>query len=245
MWLEMRSIFTHLSHDPSTRVIVLSAAGPNAFTTGLDVLAASKSEPSSNSALFPSNPSKDGARFATDLRRHITDFQDCISAIERCEKPVIAALHGYTLGLGIDIALACDLRICAAGTRFAVKEVDVGLAADIGTLSRLGKLVGSGSWMKDVCLSGRIFSAEEAGRMGFVSWVAEKEGKEAVLEEAVRWAGVVAKKSPVAVQGTKELLNWSRDHNVQDGGFQPFSEERTRWLERGVLGSKHTNGRKC
>lgn len=220
MWLELRNIFAHLSHDPSTRAIVLSGAGPKAFTSGLDVLASSPlsilaSQPSSSS----SNTQKDGARVATDLRRHILEFQDCISAVERCEKPVIAALHGYTLGLGVDIAVCCDVRICAAETRFAVKEVDIGLAADVGTLSRLVKVVGAGSWVKDVCLSGRIFGAEEAGKVGFVSWVSEKGGKEAVLEEAFAWAAMVAGKSPVAVQGTKELLNWSREHNVQDGEF--------------------------
>lgn len=218
MWLEFRDIFTHLSHDPSTRAIVLSGAGPQAFTSGLDVLAASQSGVlAPQSSASSSNTQKDGARIATDVRRHILEFQDCISAVERCEKPVVAALHGYTLGLGIDIAVCCDVRMCAAETRFAVKEVDIGLAADIGTLSRLVKVVGAGSWVKDVCLSGRFFGAKEAGKVGFVSWVAEKAGKEAVLEEAIKWAGMVAGKSPVAVQGTKELLNWSREHNVQDG----------------------------
>ena len=220
MWFELRAIFTHLSHDPSTRAIVLSGAGPKAFTSGLDVLDASQNDLiASDSASSPSTPKQDGARFATEMRRNILDFQDCISAVERCEKPVIAALHGYTLGLGIDIAVCCDVRICAAETRFAVKEVDIGIAADVGTLSRLVKVVGAGSWVKDVCLSARIFGAEEAARVGFVSWVAEKGGKEAVIEEAVRWAVVVAGKSPVAVQGTKELLNWSREHSVQDGEF--------------------------
>lgn len=221
MWLELRNVFAHLSHDPSTRAIILSGAGPRAFTSGLDVLAATQSSstlaPQSSSS--SSDSQKDGARVATDMRRHVLEFQDCVSAVERCEKPVIAALHGYTLGLGIDIAVCCDVRICAAETQFGVKEVDIGLAADIGTLSRLVKIVGAGSWVKDVCLSGRIFGAEEAGRVGFVSWVAEKGGKEAVLAAAVTWAGTVAGKSPVAVQGTKELLNWSRDHNVQDGEF--------------------------
>ena len=107
--------------------------------------------------------------------------------------------------------------MCAADTRFAVKEVEIGIAADIGTLSRLGKVVGAGSWVKDVCLSGRVFGAEEAGKVGLVSWVAEKKGKEAVMEEAMRWTALVAEKSPVAVQGTKELLNWSREHSVRDG----------------------------
>lgn len=132
-------------------------------------------------------------------------------------------MHGWCLGLGIDIAVCCDVRMCASGTKFAVKEVDIGLAADIGTLSRLPKVVGSGSWVKDVCLSGRVFGAGEAERVGFVSWGGKRVGggggggKEEVLEEAVRWAGIVSGKSPVAVQGTKEILNWGWNRGVEEG----------------------------
>ena len=109
------------------------------------------------------------------------------------------------------------MRICAQETRFGVKEVDIGLAADIGTLSRLPKVVRSGSWVKDVCLTARVFGAKEAENVGFVSWKGEKGGKDEVLKEARRWAELVAGKSPVAVQGTKEVLNWSWDRSVEDG----------------------------
>lgn len=211
-------MFDYLSHDPSTRVVILSGAGPKAFTAGLDIVAASQGTILGSSS--PSIESKDGARMATKMRRHIDELQHSIAAIERCEKPVVAALHGYTLGLGIDIAVCADVRICAAETQFAVKEVDIGIAADVGTLSRLAKVVGNGSWIKDICLSGRLFGAEEASRAGLVSWVAKEApngGKDAVIKEALRWAAIVAEKSPVAVQGTKGLINWSRDHGVQDG----------------------------
>ena len=214
MWHELPPLFTYLSTSPSTRTIILSGAGPKAFTTGLDI-----QEASQNSALSPAqaHPALDGARTATRLRRHVDAFQACITAIEHCEKPVIAAVHGWCLGLGIDISVCCDVRICAKDTRFSVKEVDIGLAADIGTLSRLPKVVRSGSWVKDVCLSARQFGAEEAEKVGFVSWVGKNGGKEEVVEEALRWAEVVASKSPVAVQGTKEILNWCWNRSVEDG----------------------------
>jgi delta(3,5)-delta(2,4)-dienoyl-CoA isomerase len=121
-------------------------------------------------------------------------------------------MHGYSLGLAIDISTCADIRIASADTKFSVKEVDIGLAADIGTLSRLPKVVGNASWVKDVCLSARFFGAEEALRVGFVSQVAET--KEAAVEAALKIAGLLASKSPIAVQGTKELLNHSRDHTV-------------------------------
>ena len=211
MWLELRKVFDTLSHSASVRTIVLSGSGPKAFTTGLDVQAASQSGVLNQSG----DTAIDGARAAAGIRRHIAEFQDCITAIERCEKPVVCVMHGYTYGLGIDISTCADVRICSRDTRFAVKEVDIGLAADIGTLSRLPKVVGNHSWVKDVSLSARIFGAEEALKVGFVSGVFS--GKEQAVEEGIRWASLVAEKSPVAVQGTKELLNWSRDHSIRDG----------------------------
>lgn len=123
-------------------------------------------------------------------------------------------MHGIALGLAIDISCTADIRICASNTRFAVKEVDIGLAADIGTLARLPKIVGSTSWVKDVCLTARDFSAQEALAVGFVSQV--HEGKEKTVQVAIDLAANIAEKSPVAVQGTKELLNHARDHSTVD-----------------------------
>jgi len=196
MWKELRAIFDSLSQSPSVRAVVLSGAGPRAFTTGLDVQSQSKAD-----GVLGHDAFVDPARGATFLRRHVVDFQDCISAIERCEKPVICVMHGYTFGLGIDIAVCADVRICSSDVQFCVKEVDIGLAADIGTLSRLPKVVGSYSWAKDVALSARVFGAEEAEKVGFVSGVSPS--KQAAVEEGIRWATMVASKSPIAVQGTK------------------------------------------
>jgi delta(3,5)-delta(2,4)-dienoyl-CoA isomerase len=127
---------------------------------------------------------------------------------------VICVCHGISIGLAIDIATAADIRICASNTRFAVKEVDIGLAADIGTLARLPKVVGSASWVKDVCLSARDFTAHEALSVGFVSSV--HASKDAAVEAGLKTAAFIAGKSPVAVQGTKELLNYGRDHTVAE-----------------------------
>jgi delta(3,5)-delta(2,4)-dienoyl-CoA isomerase len=189
--------------------IVISGAGERAFTTGLDVKAASQG------LLGPSDGDKDAARQAAHMRRGIADFQDCITSLERCEKPVIVAMHGYSFGLAIDLSTAADIRVCARDTKFSVKEVDIGIAADIGTLTRLPKVVGNYGWVKEVCLTARVFGAEEALRVGFVNSVYET--KKQAVDKAIELAGLISSKSPVAVQGTKELLNFSRDHPVQDG----------------------------
>jgi Delta3,5-Delta2,4-dienoyl-CoA isomerase len=138
-------------------------------------------------------------------------------------------MHGYAFGLGIDIATCADIRICAVDTTFAVKEVDIGLAADVGTLSRLPKVVGNFGWVKDVALSARSFNAGEAYQVGFVSQVHDTKAK--ALEAGLNIAALLATKSPVAVQGTKELLNHARDHSVADSKFyEPPSEFPSRRL---------------
>lgn len=127
---------------------------------------------------------------------------------------VICVLHGFSYGLAIDMSTCADIRICTSDVKMCVKEVDIGLAADIGTLSRLPKVVGNFSWVKDVCLSARIFSGEEALRVGFVSYVLDT--KQEAINKALQVATLIAGKSPVAVQSTKELLNHARDNKLAD-----------------------------
>ncbi|KAF2744631.1 ClpP/crotonase [Sporormia fimetaria CBS 119925] len=207
MWLNLSAIFRKLSHDPSVRAVVLTGAGERAFTAGLDVKAASQGT--------LSRESSDAARSAALLRRHILEFQDCITDVEKCEKPVIAVLHEISFGLALDLSLACDIRLSTANTKFSVKEVDIGIAADIGTLSRLPHAVGNASWVKDVCLTARIFGSEEALRVGLVSGVYAN--KTEAVAKALETAKTIASKSPVATMGTKEILNYSRDRTVADG----------------------------
>jgi delta(3,5)-delta(2,4)-dienoyl-CoA isomerase len=155
-------------------------------------------------------------------------------------------MHGFTLGLGMDISTCADIRICSADTKFAVKEVDIGLAADIGTLTRLPKVVGNFSWVKEVSLSARVFGAEEAYRVGYVSQVLET--KEKAIQAALEMAELLATKSPIAVQGTKELLNHARDHTVADSlrytGVWNSAAIQTSDVERAMLsGLKKTKPR--
>lgn len=183
------------------------------------------------SALSLPNNGSDPARSAFQLQKHILGFQDCISAIERCPYPVVVAAHGYALGLSVDIISACDVRYAAANTIFAIKvrtfslsllagsanltrtlqEVDVGLAADIGSLARVPKVAGNQSLVHELAYTGRNFSAAEAEKLGFISRVVEG-GRDEVTAAALEVAKLIAEKSPVAVAGTKHLLLHSRDH---------------------------------
>jgi delta(3,5)-delta(2,4)-dienoyl-CoA isomerase len=124
-------------------------------------------------------------------------------------------LHGISLGIAIDISSACDVRLCTQDTKFSIKEVDIGLAADLGTLQRFPRVVGNDSWTRELAFSGRFFGANEALERGFVSYVFDSQDK--AIDKALEIARVIAGKSPVAVQGTKTLLDYSRDHTVREG----------------------------
>lgn len=232
MFTDLGAVFKGLSHDPNVRAIILTAAGDRAFTAGLDITAAS-----SEGALSGKGDSeKDVARKAWELRRHIKELQEPINYIESCEKPVICvseyylhrissikdmcidhqlAVHGISYGAAIDISTCCDVRLCSNDTRFSVREVAIGLAADLGTLTRLGHTGVPMSWIKDVALTARDFSAQEALTMGFVSGVYDS--KAAALDRAMELAKDIVANSPIAVQSTKAVINYSRDHSVADG----------------------------
>lgn len=132
-----------------------------------------------------------------------------------CDKNEPLQMHGISYGAAIDISTCCDIRLCTRDTIFSVREVAIGLAADLGTLSRLPKTGVSMSFIKDVALTARDWDAAEALQVGFVSGVYENKGK--ALERAMELARTIAEKSPVAVQGTKAVVNYSRDHSIEDG----------------------------
>nr|XP_019045608.1 delta(3,5)-Delta(2,4)-dienoyl-CoA isomerase [Kwoniella bestiolae CBS 10118]OCF24538.1 delta(3,5)-Delta(2,4)-dienoyl-CoA isomerase [Kwoniella bestiolae CBS 10118] len=206
MWKELRSIVDDISNTPEIRVVVLSSALDKVFTAGLDLKA----------QIELNSPSLDPARKAIQLRDHVLDFQDAITSLERCRQPIICAMFGTSVGLAIDLACACDIRLASRDTTFGIFEVNVGLAADIGTLQRLPKIVGNESKVKELALTGRKFGAAEAKEIGFVSEMVGN-GRKDVIAAAVDMAKMIASKSPIAVIGTKHLINHARDHTIEEG----------------------------
>ncbi|KAJ1797132.1 hypothetical protein LPJ59_003328 [Coemansia sp. RSA 2399] len=208
-WTEIGQCFKRFKTDGDVRSVVISAGG-RMFTAGLDLKEASEGALAQGGAA-----AVEVARRGYYHRLHILTFQEAISAVEECDKPVVAVVHGACLGIGIDLTTACDIRMCTEDAYFMVKEVDIGMAADVGTLQRLPKVVGNASWVREVCLTARKIPASEAQAVGLVSHVLAT--KEAALEKAFEIAGLIAAKSPVAVVSTKHLLNYSRDHSVREG----------------------------
>lgn len=206
-WQELALILRTVRDDPNIACIVVAGEG-RCFTAGLDL-----NEQSLGSII---SDLPDAARKAFAMRTHLRDFQEAISWFEYVEKPVIAAAHGVAFGLAIDIMSACDIRYATTTTRFSIKEVDAGLAADIGTLQRFPKIVGNDSLARELCYTAREFDAREAREIGFLSKIVEG-GREEVVAAAVKTAVEIAGKAPVAVRGTKIYLLHGRDHSVEEG----------------------------
>ncbi|XP_054805740.1 delta(3,5)-Delta(2,4)-dienoyl-CoA isomerase, peroxisomal [Prosopis cineraria] len=202
---EFPKALNSLDDNIQVNVIILSGSG-NHFCSGIDL--------NSLSSIFRDHSSGDRGRSGEKLRRHILGLQDAVTAIERCRKPVIASIQGACIGGGVDIITACDIRFCTKDAFFSVKEVDLAITADLGTLQRLPNIVGYGNAI-ELALTARRFSGLEAKELGLISRAFDSKNE---LDEAVRdVAEAIAAKSPLAVIGTKAVLLKSRDLTVEQG----------------------------
>lgn len=112
------------------------------------------------------------ARTRENLPQVILDLQDTLTSLDRRRKPVLAAIHGACIGGGIDLICCADMRYCTADASFSIKEIDIGMTADVGTLQRLPKLIGEGM-VRELAYTGRKFDAAEALQMKLVNRVSE------------------------------------------------------------------------
>jgi enoyl-CoA hydratase len=203
-WAEIVEVFNWIDNHDDVRVVVLSGAGKH-FSSGIDL------------ALLASVAAElgdDVGRNARRLRQTILRMQASFNAVDRCRKPVLAAIHGYCLGGAVDLIAACDMRYAAADARFAILEVDMGMAADVGTLQRLPRIIGEGM-LRELAYTGRMIEAEEAQRIGLIN--RSYADHETLLEGVLGIAREIAAKSPIAIEGTKEMIGYMRDHRVDDG----------------------------
>lgn len=203
-WAEIIDVFRWVDDTDEVRVVVLSGAGPH-FSSGIDLQLL---------AQVGAQLGKDVGRNAEQLRRKILSLQASFNAVDHCRKPVIAAIQGYCLGGAIDLISACDMRYCSADARFSIKEIDMGMAADVGTLQRLPCIIGDGM-MRELAYTGRTLDGAEAQAIGLVNRVYEN--PKALMEGVNELARQIAEKSPLAIRGTKEMIRYMRDHRVDDG----------------------------
>jgi enoyl-CoA hydratase len=203
-WLEIIEIFEWADTTDDVRVVVLSGAGKH-FSSGIDLMLL---------ASVAGELGKDVGRNARMLRRKIMQMQASFTAVDQCSKPVLAAIQGYCIGGAIDLIAACDMRYAADDALFSIKEVDMGMAADVGTLQRLPRIIGDGM-MREMAYTGRNVDAAEAHRIGLVNRTFNDLPQ--LLEGVFAIARDIAAKSPIAIHGTKRMISYMRDHRIDDG----------------------------
>lgn len=204
-WNELQQVFDELDENPAIRVIVLSGEGKH-FCSGIDL--------DLLMSVTQVNQVACDGRKREQLRKMILKLQAPINAIENCSKPVLAAIHGGCIGGGVDVISACDMRYCTDDAFFCIREIDMGMVADLGTLQRLPKLIAEGI-VREMAYTGRNVLGKEAEKIGLANRTFEN--KETMLQEVMLIAKQIAAKSPLSIRGTKHILLHTRDHSVADG----------------------------
>ena len=209
-WSDLPRAMSAIEVEPDIRVVVIAAKGPH-FSVGLDLVAmAGLAGP----AVTGNGAPLSMAARARSARAEILRLQASVTSVAECRLPVIAALHGYCIGGGVDLAAACDIRLASADTLLSVRETKVAIVADLGSLQRLPHIIGKGH-VAELAYSGKDITAARAEAIGLVNHVAAD--ADAVLAEAREMAAEIAANSPLAVQGTKAVLAAGEGRPVGDG----------------------------
>ena len=194
-WTETIPIFKELDEDDEIRAVVMAGKGP-CFSAGIDLI--------SMVPLF--SELMDKQQYGGIKRKFfekILGLQDGISAMEKCRKPVIAAIHSHCLGGGLDLATACDIRLCTKDAIFSLREAAIGFVADVGVLQRIPHIVGQGI-ARELAFTAKDINAQRALAIRLVNDVYDNYDE--LLAAAGKMAQEIADNSPLAVQASKIVL---------------------------------------
>ena len=203
-WKELPEIIKELDKNAAARVILLKGEGKH-FNAGMDL---ANFAPAKKDGV-----KKDPARMRETFYHEVLELQDTFSALEECRMPTIASIQGACVGGGIDMVSACDIRYCSSDAFFKIAEVDIGIAADVGTLQRLPTLIPIGV-VRELAYTGRKFLPDEARDLGFVNKVFNS--LEDLEQGSLALAKEIASKSPLVTRVIKKQINYARDHSVKE-----------------------------
>jgi enoyl-CoA hydratase len=206
-WNELPEIVHDIDDNAKARVIVISSTGKH-FSAGMDL-----SVFSDPGALDAGGGSEVG-RQRHALRDWVKQLQGSFTCLDEARIPVIAACQGGVIGGAVDLISACDIRYATRDAFFCIQEINIGMTADVGTFPRLCHLIPQG-WVREMAYSGRRLPAETAERIGLVNGLYDSH--EAMLDGVMALAREIASKSPLAVAGSKVMINYARDHTIRDG----------------------------
>jgi enoyl-CoA hydratase len=203
---EIGEIFRDLAKQRNLRAVVVDSA-EKVFTYGLDL-------PAAMGVLGPflGGGTLAGPRF--DLLAVIRRWQGCFEAVASCPVPVIAAIHSWCIGGGLDLVSACDIRLASRDAKFSLRETRIAIVADLGSLQRLPPIIGQGA-TRELAFTGKDIDADRALQIGLVNAVFED--REALRQAAMDMAKEIAGNAPLTVRGVKDVLNFGADKPVSVG----------------------------
>jgi len=226
-WGELPRIINQISDEGEARAIVLSSTGRH-FTAGMDIGVFTGGGMGMGGQASGGQASTEMGRQRANVRLAVLHLQETFSCLEKARMPVIAAVQGGCIGGGIDMISACDMRYATADAFFCIQEINIGITADVGTLQRLPKIIPEGIAL-EMAFTGNRIPAQRAREVGLINEIFEDH--DALLEGVTKIAAGIAERSPLAVWGSKEMINYARDHTVADslnyiatwqtGMFQP------------------------
>ena len=209
-WRDLPRIVGEIDTHARARCIVLSSTGP-VFSAGLDLsLFGQDVFASSKTATMNEKELQTPQNFMSFL----SFLQDSISSLQKARIPVISAIQGGCIGGGVDLICSADIRLATNDAFFSIRETKIGMVADVGTFPRIVKLLPEGI-VKELAFTGRNFSAQEAKEYGFVNKLYESH--DSLIEGALEIAYEIASNSPAAVYGCKRVIDFSRDHTIDEG----------------------------
>lgn len=225
-WMELPQIVREIDDEASARVIVVSSTGKH-FSAGMDLAVFTGGGGGGGAGSLEGKSDEQGRRRAY-LRQSAMMLQESFSAFEKARMPVLAAIQGGCVGGAVDMVTACDCRYATEDAFFVIQEINIGMTADVGTLQRLPKIIPEGV-ARELAYTGRRMPAARAKEVGLVNEVFATQDD--MLTAVMDTAREIASKSPLAIWGTKEMINFTRDHSVADalnyiatwqtGMFQP------------------------
>lgn len=204
-WNELPALVRDIDDNAKARVIVVSSTGKH-FTSGMDLSVFTDGEGISAGG-------GDQYARAEAFRQFVLALQGTFSCFENARMPVIAAVQGGCIGAGVDMISACDIRYASDDAFFQIQEINIGMTADVGTFPRLCKLIPEG-WVRELAYAGRRLPATKAKEIGLVNEVFPTQA--AMMEHVMSLAAEIAEKTPVAVAGSKRMINYARDHSTAD-----------------------------
>lgn len=206
-WNELPAIVKHIDDNALARCIVITSTGKH-FSAGMELSVFTDGEGVTEA--------RGGDRHVAgeSFRHHVHHLQDTFTCLDKARMPVIVAIQGGCIGGAVDFVSACDIRYATTDAFFCIQEINIGMTADVGTFPRLCKLIPEG-WVRELAYTGRRLLAAKALAIGLVNETFDTHDE--VVAHALATAREIAEKSPLAVAGSKVMINYARDHTIADG----------------------------